>query len=1302
MKHNKKNRTIFYIICIPLIIMMFIQSCIAIGTLVVKKTSRKLNDYAVNTLTRTVENRKIILENDMTRRWSLIYNYEGSMLDQVTSFAESKNIEIDELFLDSQLKGELLDSLFSKSISILESNSTTGIYFIFTDDDYSKEGDYQGFYIRDSDILSSSDNNSDLLLERGNKELSRKYNVSLDSYWTTHFKMSGAGNCQADDFFYEPWIAGENFPNSSVKDLGKWSLPFSLGSNSGDSYEMITYSIPLRYNEKVYAVMGIEVSESVLYDYLPVTELNDEMHSGYVLALDNGDGTYTTFGGKGVLYDRVTKSGNIIKLSETEYGSLYKVSNLKMNKRPIYAVNCPLNLYDKKVPYDDTKWCLIALNTEKDLFGMSKELYMSMLLAVFVALSFGIVGIYVLVKYLTSPLKRLVESISQGMDGLQNYKRSKIIEVEAIYDVVDEMINKQKEIENVLIEEKELYMMVLETTNDLFFSYDFKNKTLEIVNHNPDDVRYYEYWNKNVGFLNLDFIYFEDRDCVKKLWDDVEDEATVEFRVKMADRDEYQWFLVHGSIVCDTEGERSKVVGCFRNIQKQKIIEEKNEIRSITDKVTGLYTYEAGMKMLDAARRNVDTGVVCYFHMRNLNEINENNTLTFGDMILESIGEIIIRTIKDKDIAFRLSGAQIVVWLNGYNKTDGTKFVQSVFRSIDGMFNKEIFKLSICAGIASNEKGDDNSDIICKAKLAENFTYKNMIKDIVCYDELSNEEQLNIKSISLQGRQEATDLFSDDVSLVSVVLSLFSKGENIAAQMKLVLKKVAESYGVDDVYITINRSDFNSSYLEYQWHRNIEDITSIVKVYNGRELKKYIEWIGDCEIQSYSKEDSKTDEIRKFVNMPEGSEGVVLPLYDSNAYMGVLCLQGLDASVVEDIEERQNLLEIASVIQGHINQKNHDLASRAKSDFLSRMSHEIRTPMNGIIGMTTIALNNKNDKDRVIDCLNKIKGSSEYLLELINDVLDVSRIESGKMSLEAVDFNIKETLDNVIEMIAPLAEKKNINFTHNITLEHFNYNADKVRIGQILINLLENAVKFTPEHGNVELIVNEYQEDESSRVLFAVKDTGKGIDEKDKNKIFKSFEQLENTARTKLQGAGLGLSISRQLVRMMGGDIELDSEVGKGSMFSFDLALPVVDNVENGSLEEEYSFDGYKVLVVEDNELNAEIAVSILEDGGFEVDCVYNGKEAVDQISQNPPGKYDVILMDIMMPVMDGLDATRAIRQMEREDCQTLPIVAMSANAFDDDLKKSVDCGMNGHLSKPVDADKLFKKLAEVIFNSTL
>jgi signal transduction histidine kinase/CheY-like chemotaxis protein len=487
--------------------------------------------------------------------------------------------------------------------------------------------------------------------------------------------------------------------------------------------------------------------------------------------------------------------------------------------------------------------------------------------------------------------------------------------------------------------------------------------------------------------------------------------------------------------------------------------------------------------------------------------------------------------------------------------------------------------------------------------------------------------------------------------------------------------------------------------MQYRWNSRYQPTDrERAKTYTDREMKAFVKWLGDQAMFSWSADAPLTPAARDFVRGEMAQNGYGIPLYDNGSLMAVFSILNVSEQVFGHEKDEKNLLEVSRIIQGQLIQKRHDLASKAKSDFLSRMSHEIRTPMNGIIGMTQIALQNSDNGERVQDCLHKIQTSSDYLLGLINDILDMSKIESGKMTLEMGDFDINGLIETVSELIGPQAQAKELLFIKDMELVHQWFYGDQMRISQVLINLLGNAVKFTPPGGHVTFSIREQKAaGDRGQLLFVVQDTGIGIRKADQDRVFRSFEQTRTTTVSRQKGTGLGLSISSRLIKMMGSTIQLESTPGVGSTFYFTLTLPFGQPADSTKKEEVPDFSGMKVLVVEDNELNAEIAQTLLEDVGFVVDIAYDGAQAVKRMDAMPPGTYDLILMDIMMPVMDGLEATRAIRAMNREDCKKIPIVAMSANVFDEDMKKSVECGMNGHLTKPVEIEKMYKLLREVL-----
>lgn len=1299
---GRKKTTIFRIFLIPLIGIMMIQSMITIGALVVRRTMRTLDEYSIGMMSRLVENRRVILQNDMNQRWASVNEQETLVNALLEQLLEEEGVKLDAFLASEELKGRLLERLFPEFLDMLENNATTGIFIVLNAAD-GNASELDGFFIRDSDPDTRPANYTDLLLERGSKHLSRKWNIPLDTNWTTRFHMDGRGQNAADSYFYEPWRAGSEHPDADTKDLGYWALPFSLEKDRSDSYNMITYSLPLRYKGEVYGVLGVEISGRRLQDYFPVAELNDSQQSGYMLAVRQQDGSYMPLVGKGMLYNLVCGSGERFVLRETGYDAISMIEDILLDDQHVYAVTHPLKLYSNNVPYENTEWVLLGLETEEELFGMSRQLYVWMVVAILIGLIFGVFGIYFLVRHLTKPVQHLMHCISGGKAGLLAFKPSNILEIDALYDVVNDLTDRQKEAENILLEEKERYRVALESSKDIFFSYDLHSHMLDIVNHATKSGLWqcdpYE-----TGFIDSAYIYEGDRAAVASVMQSNADKLYVEFRIKWPEDPEYTWVALSAKAVYDTDGDRRKLLGSICDIQEQKEKEAEQLRKTTMDGVTGLYVFSAGMEQLQEHRKHQYDGAMMNLRLCHLKETNEKNGIVFGDMILEEIGRLIRgccgaleEEASCRTVALRLDGDEFVLWLEKQSRREAEAFAKNLLAKITAGFEEALFHVEVHAGLVCAQQGQTTEKLICMAKQA--CREADAAAQYMFYEDLPRQRQLNLPV--LQGREINSLDYSEDVSLVSLALNLFGRGADFPAQMLLMLRKTGRTYQAEAVLVSVLRADFNANYLEYQWHRDEKAATGSVRPYKEEERAAFQDWIGQKEALYISAEESRQEIFQCFLSIRAGQYGVVLPMYDSGNYMGNICILGVDKQLLADPDEYQNLAELGSVIQGQLNQRQHDIASKAKSDFLSRMSHEIRTPMNGIIGMTAIALQQNQSAERMTDCLQKIQSSSNYLLGLINDILDMSKIESGKMKLEPVNFNMYEVLDTVKELILPQAKAKEIAFEQDVRLTNTWFTADKMRISQVLINLLGNAVKFTPVGGRVTLTVQEEQTGHTaSRVFFAVRDTGIGIAREDQERVFRSFEQAADRNPSKQQGTGLGLSISSRLIRMMGSSIRLESAPGEGSTFSFSILLGPGEDMEVETQEEEASFDGFRILVVEDNELNAEIAQSLLEERNFIVDCVYNGQEAVDRIRETAPGTYDVILMDIMMPVMDGLEAARTIRSMEREDCAVIPIVAMSANAFDEDLKKSVECGMNGHLSKPVEVDKLYRMLKEVIHSS--
>ncbi|MDO4272466.1 MAG: ATP-binding protein [Eubacteriales bacterium] len=1085
-----------------------------------------------------------------------------------------------------------------------------------------------------------------------------------------------------------------------MKNLGYWSEPFILEAGlKGDTYEMITYSIPLIYKDTVYGVAGVELSDEYLQGLLPVKELDDGLQAGYMFAKEQEDGTWLLMEGNGVLYERLMEKGESVKAREAGFEGFYQLDYENQEKQTLYAVVRPLKLYNTNTPFSADKWAVIGVRTGDQLFGIGNQMYFHMGTAIGIGILFGVVCIYFLIRYLTKPIKRLMECIgSSSRNGLEKFKKSGIVEIDGLYEVVKNLTDRQKDTEDSLIEEKERYRLALEGSKDTFFTQDLKSGNLDVFNTNILEGKWnYKKIDNLIGIFKEDEIHPDDKAKVQKIFENLSGSVKTELRLKLHGWEEYRWIVLNGKVIYDSEGKRSKFVGSLRDIQEQKLKEIRRLEKASIDPVTSLYTCKAGMKKINEMRKSIPQGIMVFMDLDNFREMDEQYGIVFGDTILEELGRIIQelcredkRKGKEEILPLRFGGDELVLWLPAYTKEEGKNFLDEWYRRISRMFGGSRLQISITSGAAVAGQGQDTKILTGKAMFAQREAKRTSKGYYRFYSDVDDGRK---KYLSDTKGSEIVSLgYAERLNMVSLTLNFFDKSGDADTVMTVLLMKLGRYYGASDILITTVNRDFRSIYLEYQWHDKAEDwIDSPADHYAARELDTFTSWYKEG-TREFGVDAPCSGMLCKFLMVRPGQKGVAVSMVDNGVYMGTISFVGGSDSLLMNGEERKNLREIGTIIQNSMNRERHDSASRAKSEFLSRMSHEIRTPMNGIIGMVQIALQEGQKQERVLDCLQKIENSSQYLLGLINDILDMSKIESGKMKLDPVDFNLRHMFEDISGLIEPQANGKNITYEQEISLKHDWFFGDRLRISQVLINLLGNAVKFTPEGGRVTLKAKEnVLGDGKTEVYFEVKDNGIGISKENQERVFHSFEQAEGNGMSQSSGTGLGLAISSRLVQLMDGEIKLDSEKGKGSCFYFKIPLKPgkIVNRQAADQQENISYKGRNVLLVEDNELNAEIAQLLLENYGFTVEWVQNGKEAVDRVSSARPGTYDLIMMDIRMPVMDGLEATKAIRRMDRPDTASVPIVAMTANAFDEDMKKSIECGMNGHLAKPVDVRKL-------------
>ena len=1295
----KKKKSLWNIFLIPILIIVFVQGAVPFLTLIFSGIRSNMENAVIGLDSHTVENRKVVLENDMIEQWSSVYKESDSLSSALTKVLSNHQMDMQGFMGSGRVQEEYLETVFYDMVEVLQYNSTSGIFLVLGNDgDTDSEGEYKGFWVRDSDPQTKTASRTDLLMERGSKVLSQNMSISLDTSWHTDFHFQGNGKRDADDFFYQPYITAENYVDSrtSMKNLGYWSKPFILEDFYKDNHKMITYSAPLVYDKTVYGVLGIEVGVNDLTKFFQVKDLDSDLNAGFALVVDHGNGNYEGIAGEGALYDAVSRDGSDFVLEEPVQENLRLVQGAAIGKQQIYGLVSNLELYSRNVPYEDTQWALCGFVTEDSVYGLISDVYERILGAILGSALMAVILVYFLVQYATEPVYHLVESVRGGVKGIHGFQESGIQELDELHKVIENLTDTQMQTENQLLEEKERYRIAVESSQDAFFTYKCKEKLLEIVNSKGND----GVWDcgKHPEFLDNDSIHPADKAKLVNAVKSSDGVLDVDFRLQHANG-EFQWVNLSGSITFDENKERSRVVGCIHNVHQHKLLEQAQKRKQIYDSITSFYRLGSGLEVVETLCRDDPEGVLVLLEIQQFSKIDERYGLIFGDIILEQFAGLLAKRFQEDGlnggIYIRAGADQMLVWLPVCTTGPVVRSVQRLETDFGALTDEKYLSLSLKCGISATGSRNSLSEALEQTKTALTAA-RHGKQEIIFYEELSTEEKACAVDVAFAEVASLERL--KEMTLSSIALNLFDRDGDTSVVLDILALKLQEKYHLTDIVITHFNGEYMVNNLLYCWKtwEKKEGWDGMVHC-SEKQYQHFVETQEMQQLLTSGESIRKEPLIQPFAS---GRNDIVFHMTDNGQYSGSIVFREIDQDVLEKKEECKCLEEISAIIQNRLNLERHDLSAKAKSDFLARMSHEIRTPMNGIIGMTEIALKDGQTEERRIDCLRKIEYSSEYLLGLINDILDMSKIESGKMRLIEEKCNLMEMIQGLRPLLEAKLNENNIQYIADIQLKNHWFMADSLRLNQVLVNLLGNALKYSRPDGHVWLTVRETEEEKGfSNLYFQVRDDGIGIAPEKQQLIFRQFEQADNSENARKQGTGLGLAISRRIVRMMDSDIKLESEPGKGSSFSFNVKLQPVSGEKTTvtSQPEEISFPGKRILVVEDNELNMEIICTILENYGIKTEQAVNGKEAVRRMEESVPGYYDMIFMDIMMPEMDGLEATRTIRNLDREDCKKIPIYAMSANAFDEDVKRSLASGMNGHLSKPVNLQVLEKTLQKVL-----
>lgn len=1280
---------------------VILQSFIYIFSANSKEVFRRINTEAEKNLYHYAAKQGLYLKNSL-REYTDLYEEITEANNSLSVVLEKRGITVEDFLTDPGAQSLFMDRYAGELIGFMREKSPSGVFAVMCNEsELTSNVNYNGVYIKNT---GSGTDDSDMVMTRGEKTLSVHYDIPLDINWTNYFSFdkTDAGKYR---FFLEPVSAARKDPEKRSSYYGYWSDSFVF--TDGSNERIVTYSVPLIYDKTVYGVIGFSISCARLSDMLA----SDDFDGGMVLIsakknIDNDDFSGIIQAARGVKAVSGVVLGNYIKLTPAENSDIaYTTESFVLDDGTAYCTPAVVQLYDRNSYYANT-WYISSVKGEESIYSAYN--YMLKHFNITIAVM-ALVGIFAAISIVIIQSK----SYSRFHDAIKALGEKKLPEKEYVssnesymelYNQISEMSEQHREALIKYQGEHDLCAVALKVATSSLCEYINSEDIFIIYHYDKDKDRcfsrrsVYRHFRKMI--VEGEVCPEEDINLVLSFIDGQMNEL---FRARIYSKDKSViWNQVLAKPVI-VDGEVVRVVACIQNITDIVLEEQRQQALGSRDRITGFYDAEYGHML--AKKYALEHGVrfaIVIFSLKNVNEFIRSEGSYYFNGVMEEIASIIRRFECESDIIWRMSVSDIAVFVPNNEEKYENENLNKALEYIDRVYFSENDASIFCGiGIFQGGNGEDFAEAVDNARLASFAAEMPSYSRITYYREAQFDLFVRSKLAaaskgSSAGISELENEYSPTENIVSYTINMLEKSKKLTKAIDIIFCKIGRMLDFERIaFFDMNR-ERRSVRVFRQWSKYEKERLSDSSFSLGDGFDELI--------KLYSSEESviadknfyaSSNELSSFISMlREDGRVLIAPVFYNGSPYAFIAFSAIERENRE--ESIKSMAELSRVISAQVISSRTASENVARSEFFSKMSHEIRTPMNAVMGITRILLDMGDLSDESRDYIEKIDSSSHYLLELINSNLELSKIESGKMTVNSIPFDLQALIDDTETIIRVQTEQKGLYFAVEGKIEHRYVSGDSLKLRQVLINILGNALKFT-SHGGITLTVNETGVDNGNVCLhFSVKDMGIGISQENIEKIFDSFEQLDGKITAKYGGTGLGLAISSAYVSMMGGKLDVVSELGKGSEFYFDLEMPITAkskvNVESAE-NEDVVIEGRRILLAEDDEMNRMIAVKLLENDGLIIETAENGEIAVNMFSKSEKGHYDAVLMDIRMPIMDGLEATRKIRALDRDDARTVPIIALTANAFDEDIKKSAQCGMNGHLSKPIDIRQIRKVL---------